>query len=100
MTRYLELKRTLRSFADVQRMCRLLDPYLGQLMLDQINGDVVWRIVQGEFKKGNKPATVNRYSPTVRNLLRMARDEWAVDRFHPEDSMLAGEVGEGSLEPI
>lgn len=90
--RYLDLKRTLRSFADVQRMCRLLDPYLGQLMLDQINGDVVWRIVQGEFKKGNKPATVNRYLSTVRNLLRMARDEWQWIDSIPKIRMLAGEV--------
>ena len=50
-------------------MLRLLDPYLGKLMLDQINGDVVWRIIQGETKKGNQPATVNRYLSVVRALL-------------------------------
>ena len=36
----------------------------------QINGDVIWNIVQGEMAKGNKPATVNRYLSTVRGLLR------------------------------
>jgi hypothetical protein len=50
--------------------------YLGTMMLNQINGDVVWRVVQGESKKGNKPATVNRYLATMRSVLRMARDEW------------------------
>jgi integrase len=90
--RYLELKRTLKSFADVQRICRHLDRYLGTLTLNQINGDVIWSIVQGEIKKGNKPATVNRYLATIRNLLRMARDEWQwIDTF-PKIRLLPGEV--------
>jgi integrase len=92
VVRYLELKRTLRSFSDVQRICRNLDPYLGAMSLDQINGDVIWNIVQGELKKGNKPATVNRYLATVRSLLRMARDEWQwIDNF-PKIRLLPGEV--------
>ena len=92
VVRYLELKRTLRSFSDVQRICRLLDPYLGSVMLNQINGDVVWSVVQGELKKGNKPATVNRYLATMRSLLRMARDEWQwIDNF-PKIKLLSGEV--------
>jgi integrase len=70
----------------------MLDPYLGQLTLDQINGDVIWSIVQGELKKGNMPATVNRYLATARCLLRMARDEWQwIDSF-PKVRMLTGEV--------
>lgn len=90
--RYLELKRTLKSFADVQRICRHLDRYLGALTLNQINGDVIWGIVQGEIRKGNKPATVNRYLATIRNLLRMARDEWQwIDTF-PKIRLLPGEV--------
>ena len=92
VVRYLELKRTLRSFSDVQRICRFLDPYLGSMMLNQINGDVVWSVVQGEVKKGNKPATVNRYLSTMRSLLRMARDEWQwIDNF-PKIRLLKGEV--------
>ena len=92
VVRYLELKRGLRSFSDVQRICRFLDPYLGSMMLNQINGDVIWSIVQGETKRGNKPATVNRTLSTMRALLRMARDEWQwIDNF-PKIRMLAGEV--------
>ncbi|MGV8893830.1 MAG: hypothetical protein ACOH2K_12980 [Burkholderiaceae bacterium] len=49
---------------------------MGALTLDQMNGDVIWSIVQRELKRGNKPATVNRYLALIRNLLRMARDEW------------------------
>ena len=90
--RYLELKRGLRSISDVQRVLRFLDPYLGKAMLDQINGDMVWKIVQGEFKKGNKPATVNRYLSVLRNLLRMARDEWQWLDTIPKIRMLKGEV--------
>jgi integrase len=92
VVRYLAIKVNLRSIEDVRRICRLLDPYLGQLTLDQINGDVIWSIVQGELEKGNKPATVNRYLATVRSLLRMARDEWQwIDTF-PKVRMLGGEV--------
>lgn len=92
VVRYLELKRGLRSFSDVQRICRHLDCYLGNMQLSQINGDVVWAVIQGELKKGNKPATVNRYLATVRALLRMARDEWQwIDTF-PKIRLLPGEV--------
>ncbi len=90
--RYLDLKRNLRSFRNTQRICRHLDPYLGPLMLHQINGDVIWQVIQGETKKGNKPATINRYLATIRSLLRMARDEWQwIDTF-PKIRLLPGEV--------
>jgi len=54
----------------------MLDPYLGQLTLSRINGDVIWTITQAELRRGNAPATVNRYLATIRNVLRTARDEW------------------------
>ena len=92
VVRYLAMKGNLRSFSDVQRICRLLDPYLGTLMLRQIDGDVIWTVIQGEQKKGNKPATINRYLALMRSLLRMARDEWQwIDSF-PKIRMLPGEV--------
>ena len=92
VVRYLAVKAMLRSFSDVRRICRMLDPYLGKLRLDQINGDVVWSVVQGELQKGNKPATVNRYLATVRSLLKMARDEWQWIDSIPKIRMLPGEV--------
>ncbi len=92
VVRYLEIKRRLRSFKDVQRMLRLMDPYLGQLMLSHINGDVIWRLIEGESKKGNQPATINRYLSVVRALLRMARDEWQWIDTMPKIRMLSGEV--------
>jgi integrase len=92
VVRYLSLKATLRSFRDVQRICRKLHPYLGNLMLNQINGDVVWTVIQGEMKRGNKPATINRYLATIRGLLRMARDEWQWIDSMPKIRLLPGEV--------
>lgn len=92
VVRYLDIKARLRSYRDVKRICLNLHPYLGNLMLNQINGDIVWLIIEGEFKKGNKPATVNRYLAALRGLLRMARDEWQWIDHIPKIRMLTGEV--------
>ncbi len=46
----------------------------------------------GGLKKGNLPATVNRYLSVVRSILRMARDDWQwIDSF-PRIRLLSGEV--------
>jgi integrase len=92
VVRYLEVKASLRSIRDVRRICRRLDPYLGEKLLTQVSGDVVWQFCQRELKRGNKPATVNRYLATIRGILRLARDEWQwIDSF-PKIRMLSGEV--------
>ena len=92
VVRYLSSKSHLRSFKDVRQICRSLDRYLGQLSLHEISGDVIWRITQGELKRGNRPATVNRYLSLVRNLLRTARDEWQWIDSVPKIRLLSGEV--------
>lgn len=92
VVRYLAVKANLRSFKDVQRIMRKLDPYLGKLMLNEITGDVIWSVIQGELKKGNMAATVNRYLATIRALLRMARDEWQWIDQMPKVRLLGGEV--------
>lgn len=92
VVRYLTIKSNLRSIEDVRRICRKLDPYFGSLVLDEITGDRIWQVVQGELSKGNKPATVNRYLALIRCLMRMARDEWQwIDTF-PKIRLLHGEV--------
>jgi len=90
--RYLEVKTSRRSIRDLKRICRRLDPYLGDKLLSDINGDLIWSISQRELAKGNKPATVNRYLSVIRGLLHMARDEWQwIDSF-PKVRLLPGEV--------
>lgn len=92
VVRYLSGKQHLRSIADVRRICRRLDPYLGELQLREITGDVIWHITQGELKRGNQPATVNRYLAIIRNLLRIARDEWQWIEVIPKIRLLSGEA--------
>lgn len=92
VVRYLTVKAGLRSIEDARRTCRKLDHYLGHLRLDQITGDVIWSVVQGEIKRGRKPASVNRYLALIRCLLRMARDEWQWITSVPKIRLLSGEV--------
>jgi integrase len=92
VVRYLEVKKSLRSARDVRRICRNLHPILGDKLLTEISGDVVWSITERLSSRGIAPATVNRYLATVRSILRMARDEWQwIDNF-PKIKLLPGEV--------
>jgi len=52
---------------------------------------VIWHVTQEELKRGNQPATVNRYLATIRNLLRIARDEWQWIEVIPKIRLLSGE---------
>lgn len=92
VVRFLEVKSHLRSIKTYCILCRQLHVYLGGMMLDQINGDVVWRIVQGERKRGIMVATVNRHLAVMRAILRMARDEWQWVDSIPKIKLLTGEV--------
>lgn len=92
VVRFLAVKSTLRDIKGYRGICRRLDEYLGNLMLNQITGDVVWNIVQGELKRGNKIATLNRHLAVTRAILRMARDEWQWIDTMPKIRLLSGEV--------
>jgi integrase len=92
VVRFLEVKAYLRDVKQYRGNCRRLDPFLGDKMLDQINGDAVWNIVQTMSREGKKVATINRHLALLRGILRMARDEWQwIDNF-PKIKMLPGEV--------
>lgn len=92
VVRFLEVKATLRDVKGYRGICRRLDEYLGGKMLNQINGDVVWNIIQGELKRGNAIATVNRHLAVTRAILRMARDEWQWIDHMPKIRLLSGEI--------
>ena len=92
VVRFLAAKASLRDVKGYQGICRRLHEYLGDMMLNHINGDVIWNIVQGELKRGNKIATVNRHLAVTRAILRMARDEWQWIDSMPKIRLLSGEV--------
>ncbi|MDD2915295.1 MAG: site-specific integrase [Gallionella sp.] len=92
VVRFLEVKSHLKDAKNYRGLCRQLHVYLGDMMLNQINGDVVWSVVQREIKRGNKIATVNRHLAVMRAILRMARDEWQWVDSIPKIRLLPGEV--------
>jgi integrase len=92
VVRFLAVKGMLRDVKGYCGLCRRLDTYLGGMMLNQINGDMIWNIIQGELKRGNKIATINRHLAVTRAILRMARDEWQWIDSVPKIRLLSGEV--------
>src|SRR5579872_4016682 len=66
VVRFLEVKATLRDLKQYRGNCRRLDGYLGNKMLSEMDGDTVWRVIQGELKRGKKVATVNRHLALMR----------------------------------
>lgn len=59
---------------DIKKL-RWLDPFLGNLMLDEVTLDVVDGIKSENLKAAGK-TTLNRYLALVRSILLRARDEW------------------------
>jgi len=92
VVRYLAVKSSLRGVEKQRQICRKLDPHLGRLTLDKINGDVIWSFCQAELKRGRKPATINRCLALIRSLLRMAQYEWQWIDSMPKVRLLPGEV--------
>ena len=90
--RFLEVKSHLKDVKQYRGQCRRLHLYLGDMMLNQINGDVVWQVIQKELKRGMKIATVNRHLAVMRSILRMARDEWQWIDTMPKIRLLPGEI--------
>ena len=98
VVRYLSGKQQLRSFKDVQRICRRLDPYLGHLSLREISGDVIWQFTQQELKRGNQPATVSArgqrrvsIKPRCQTMRNAAFNVHAIKPW-PRAVRIAGEV--------
>jgi integrase len=70
-----------RSKQDALDQIKWVDPYLGELYLDEINREVIDKITQTRVKTGVKPVTVNKMLEVVRVILNTALHEWEwIDR--------------------
>ena len=74
-TKYLkeETKRSLHN--DVQAL-RALDPFIGDLYLEQVHHDSLRPFIAHMRKKGRAAATINRYIAVVRRILNLAAGLW------------------------
>ncbi len=64
------------SLAADQAHLRWLDTFFRDRMLDEINRDLLEKVMAAKLKTGVKPATVNRVMEVVRAILRKAANEW------------------------
>src|ERR1700675_5221830 len=71
---------------DVKKL-RWLDPFLGNLMLDEITLDVIDGIKAEKLKTAGK-STVNRYLALVRAILLRSRDEGEWRENYPEENVV------------
>ncbi len=55
---------------------RQLDPYIGDLALDQVHDGTLSRFVEARLTAGKKPKTVNLALSTVRRTLNLAARKW------------------------
>jgi len=67
---------TRKSKADDLAQIRWLDPFVGEMYLDEITRDVIDRITEAKLRTGVKPATVNRLLEVLRVILNTARKQW------------------------
>ncbi|MDW3094550.1 MAG: tyrosine-type recombinase/integrase [Gammaproteobacteria bacterium] len=76
--RYSREAQSKRTWKDIQRHLIYFDTKLGQLYLDQINNDVIEAIIDEKLSEGVTGATVNRYTTTLKTVLRKAylQYEW------------------------
>ncbi|MDR3410761.1 MAG: site-specific integrase [Formivibrio sp.] len=75
VVRWLEETAEKATHHEDRRKLIWLDTFLGGLVLDEINLDVIDSIRAAKFKEASK-ATTNRYLALVRSVLIRARDEW------------------------
>jgi len=64
------------TLEDDKAHLRWVDKYLGPLMLEEINREVLERMIAARLAEGRSNATVNRLLEIVRAILRMALYEW------------------------
>ncbi len=63
---------------------KYLDKFLGDLYLDEINGDLISRIIETRQSEGVKSSTINRLLGSLSGVLNMAYKNWQwIDKLPP-----------------
>jgi integrase len=65
-----------KSISDDLAHIRWVDPYIGNLYLDEVTRDRIDDLTNAKLKTGVKPATVNRMLEVIRAILNRAFREW------------------------
>jgi len=75
-TKYLEEHTHLSSIADQARMLKQLDPFIGDLALQQVHDDTLKPFIAQRLTEGVKHKTVNSALGVVRRILTLAARKW------------------------
>ena len=74
-TKYLE-EATIRSIDRCAQALKQLDPYIGDLPIDQVHADSLYDFMMARRKAGRRSGTVKRDLCTVRRILNLAARKW------------------------
>ena len=74
-TKYLE-EETKKSLHNDAQALRALDPFIGDLYLEQVHSGTLEPFVKYMRGKGRRAATINRYIAVVRRILNLAARYW------------------------
>ncbi len=85
VVRYLEYVTSRnRQTRDHIRHFQYLDQFLGDLHLDEINGDLISRIIEIRQSEGVKASTINRLLASISGVFNMAYKRWQwIDKVPP-----------------
>lgn len=74
-TKYLR-EETKKSLHNDAQALRALDPFIGDLFLEQVHGGTIEPFVMYMRNKGRAAGTINRYIAVVRRILNLAARHW------------------------
>lgn len=74
-TKYLE-EATIKSIGRCVQALKLLDPYIGDLPIDQVHSDSLYDFIIARRNAGRRSGTVTRDLSTVRKILNLAARKW------------------------
>ncbi len=74
-TTYLK-EETKKSLHNDAQALRILDPFIGDLYLEQVHGNTLQPFIEHMREKGRRAATINRYIAVVRRILNLAARYW------------------------